>query len=109
MPDIPPIVVIEDEWAIVNAILRRRVPEREVWTFGSSATGKVKRHSDLDLVIISETALPWRLLGDIATDFADSDLPWRVDILDWAAVSPEFRTIVERTRVVIQAPNRHSP
>jgi type I restriction enzyme S subunit len=35
-------------------------------------------------------------------DFSESDLPFRVDILDWATTSEPFRRIVERDKVVIQ-------
>ncbi len=109
MPDIPPIVVTADEWAIVHAILRKHLPDREVWAFGSRAAGKAKRYADLDLAIISETPRSWRILGEMADDVPESDRPWRVDILDWATVSPTFRKIIEQSRVVIQRPNRHSP
>jgi type I restriction enzyme S subunit len=34
--------------------------------------------------------------------FAESDLPWRVDLLDWAATSDAFRDVVERDYVVVQ-------
>ncbi len=36
-------------------------------------------------------------------DFSASDLPFRVDILDWATTSEQFRRIVERDKVVIQS------
>lgn len=107
MPDRPSVVMTEDEWAIVAAILRKHVPDHEVWAFGSRAGGKVKRYSDLDLVIIGEIPLPWAVLAELADDFSESDLPWRVDILDWASVGPEFRRIIEGSRVAIQ-PRAHA-
>jgi hypothetical protein len=36
-------------------------------------------------------------------DFSESDLPFRVDILDWAVTQDNFRHIVERDKVVVQA------
>ena len=39
-------------FAMVLDILRRRVPERSVWAYGSRATGRhLKRFSDLDLAV----------------------------------------------------------
>jgi type I restriction enzyme S subunit len=35
-------------------------------------------------------------------DFSESDLPWRVDVVDWACTSASFRRIIEQNRVVIQ-------
>lgn len=40
---------------IVKAILRKHVPDREVYYFGSRATGTAKKFSDLDLAVIGTT------------------------------------------------------
>jgi hypothetical protein len=46
----------------------------------------------------------------MAEDFSESDLPVRVDILDWATTRDNFRRIVEKDRVVVQAaPSVRSP
>lgn len=37
------------------AILQTEVPEREIWAFGSRATGAAKAHSDLDLAVMGDT------------------------------------------------------
>ena len=34
--------------------------------------------------------------------FAESDLPWKVDVVDWTRMSDAFRLIVEQGRVVLQ-------
>jgi type I restriction enzyme S subunit len=86
----------------VRDILRRRVPGYEVWAFGSRARGAAKRYSDLDLAIISDTALPLGIGADLADDFSESDLPWRVDVVDWATTSPAFRAIIAHDKVVVQ-------
>jgi type I restriction enzyme S subunit len=31
------------------------------------------------------------LLAAIEHDFSESDLPFKVDVVDWAAISPAFR------------------
>jgi uncharacterized protein len=38
---------------IVKKILAKHVPNYEVWAFGSRVSGKAKKFSDLDLVIIN--------------------------------------------------------
>jgi predicted nucleotidyltransferase len=88
--------------AIVQDILRIHIPDHEVWAFGSRTKGTARRYSDLDLAIITDTPLSLRILGDIAEDFSESDLPFRVDILDWATTRDNFRRIVEQDRVVVQ-------
>jgi type I restriction enzyme S subunit len=39
------------------------------------------------------------LLRDLAEAFDDSDLPWKVDLLDWADANEDFRRLIERDRV----------
>nr|WP_294508368.1 nucleotidyltransferase domain-containing protein [uncultured Rhodopila sp.] len=88
--------------AIVQDILRKHVPDRAVWAFGSRVRGTARRYSDLDLAIIADTPLPLDIVGSIREDFADSDLPFRVDILDWGTASDPFRRVVEQDRIVLQ-------
>jgi len=50
------------EWQIVQAILLRHVPGREVWAFGSRVVAnggsRVKKFSDLDLAVKGGQSLP---------------------------------------------------
>ena len=101
MADLPPIGIRPDLWAIVREILVRHVPGHEVWAFGSRVKGPAKPYSDLDLAVISERPLPFDVLGRLAEDFSESDLPWRVDVVDWAATSELFKKIIERDKVVL--------
>jgi type I restriction enzyme, S subunit len=104
MADPPPIDIRADLWPIVRDILRRHVPQYEVWAFGSRAKGRATRYSDLDLAIISDTPLPLEISAKLADDFSEPDLPWRVDVVDWATTQPAFRKIIEQDRVVLQHP-----
>jgi type I restriction enzyme S subunit len=102
MRDMPPIDVLPSHWIIVRDILRKHVPEYEVWAFGSRVKGNAKPYSDLDLAVISDTSLPLRTSAWLADDFSESDLPWRVDIVDWATTSTPSREIIERQKVTVQ-------
>jgi len=101
MDDRPPIEIEADHWRIERDILRRRVPGRPVWAFGSRARRTAKPYSDLDLAIITQTPLAWSEITDLAEDFSESDLPWRVDVIDWASTSEAFRKIITRDKVVV--------
>lgn len=87
---------------IVEAILRRHVPDREVWAFGSRAKWLARDTSDLDLAIIGQIPLSFQKLAAIRDDFSESDLPYKVDVVDWATTSESFRKIIEKDRVVVQ-------
>lgn len=101
--DDPPIEASPAQWDIVRTILRARVPDREVWAFGSRATRRAKPYSDLDLVVIGDSPLGLDTSAVLAEAFSESDLPWKVDIVDWATTSEAFRRIIESTKVVVQA------
>jgi len=79
----------------VQRILLLHVPGRTVRVFGSRVQGNAKPFSDLDLAIMGETALDFRQLATLKDAFAESNLPFRVDVVDWAATSEVFRGIIE--------------
>ncbi len=99
----PPISISPEQWKIIQRILKNRIPTHTVWAFGSRATGKAKPFSDLDLAIIGEEPLGLALSAALSHDFSASDLPWKVDIVDWATTSPIFQKIIEQDKVVVQA------
>ncbi len=107
MPD-PLIDIRPDHWAIVADILRQHVPDREVWAFGSRAKWTAKEYSDLDLCIVGDTPLGFKLLGGLGDAFSESNLPYKVDVVDWATTSESFRQIIERDKVVVQEERNES-
>ncbi|MBY0467248.1 MAG: nucleotidyltransferase domain-containing protein, partial [Burkholderiales bacterium] len=94
-----------DLWDTVLRILQTSVPQHEVWAFGSRVKGKAKPYSDLDLAIITQQPLPLSVWAALNDAFAESDLPWRVDVVDWASTSTSFRDIIAQDKVVVQ----HAP
>ncbi len=101
MPE-PLLDIRPDHLQIVRDILQKHVPQYEVWAFGSRAKWTAKEYSDLDLCIVSDKPLSFSVLGAMGEDFSESDLPWKVDVVDWATTSPSFRKIIERDKVVIR-------
>lgn len=92
-----------DHLRVVCGILLKHVPQYEVWAFGSRAKWTAKDYSDLDLCIVTDRPLSFKVLGALDEDFAESDLPWKVDVVDWATTSESFRKIIERDKVVVQS------
>jgi len=101
---LPAIDLLPGEWEIVRDLLRRHLPKREVWAFGSRARRTAKPFSDLDLAILGNHTLTLETLANIAEDFSESDLPFKVDIVDWATTSERFRKIIESEHIVLQTP-----
>ncbi|MEO5794579.1 MAG: nucleotidyltransferase domain-containing protein [Rhodoferax sp.] len=98
----PSLALAPSDWAEVLRILREQVPQLEVWAFGSRARRTAKPYSDLDLAIISRQPLSLEQLASIHDAFDTSDLPVRVDIVDWASTSEAFRAAIARDKVVVQ-------
>ncbi len=82
------------ELEIVNGILSVYVSACEVRAFGSRAKWEAKDHSDLDLVVKGESELDRGIIADLKDAFAESDLRFRVDVVDWHAVSDAFRDAI---------------
>jgi len=86
--------------AIVAAIIRDQLPGREVRAFGSRINGRASRFSDLDLVVMGGP-VGWAELGRVRDDFSESDLPFKVDLMAWDDLTPEFRKIIEADYVAV--------
>jgi predicted nucleotidyltransferase len=86
----------QPELAIVQAILRTHLPPTtRAWVFGSRATATARRYSDLDLALEAENPLSPNTLGDLAEALSESDLPYKVDVIDLRSVDPAFRANIE--------------
>lgn len=89
------------EETIVREILKAHLPDREVWVFGSRIGDNPKPYSDLDLVIRGE-APPSGILTALKEAFEESNLPFQVDVVEWATTSEKFRQIIAANYVTIQ-------
>lgn len=90
------------EMAIVQGVLRAHLPPgTRAWVFGSRANASARRYSDLDLALQGEGRLSADLLGLINEAFSESDLPYKVDVIDLQAVDPSFRAIIESGLIVL--------
>jgi predicted nucleotidyltransferase len=99
----PPLDLADDHRRIVLAILREHLPAEAVaWVFGSRATGRAHRYSDLDLVVDVGRPLTLDETGKLREAFSSSDLPYRVDIIDWHAIGDGFRSQITATRRVLR-------
>ena len=85
----------------IKQILQRHIPDIEVRAFGSRVSGTAKPYSDLDLVIVGERMLDAKVLMQLQEDFEESDIPFRVEILDWHSIAGEFKKIIEQRYEVI--------
>ena len=89
----------------IEALLRKHLPEVEVWAYGSRVTGRSHDGSDLDLVLRAPglQEIPATALADLADSIRDSAIPFLVEAHDWARLPPRFHREIERNHVVLLA------
>ena len=86
----------------IRRILGEHVPDCEVRAFGSRLDGKARDFSDLDLVLVGSEKLNWQKIELLKDAFASSNIPITVDVIDWYAISEEFRAVIENNYEIIQ-------
>jgi predicted nucleotidyltransferase len=85
---------------VVRGILSTQVPDCAVYVFGSRAVGSARAYSDLDLAVKGEAKLAPSRLQALRDAFAESDLPIKVDVVDWQAISAGFQDAIRADLVL---------
>ena len=86
----------------VRRILAEYVGDCEVRAFGSRVGQTAKEHSDLDVAVVGTHKMQRRTKMLLREAFEESDLPFRVDVIDYNAVSDEFRAIIDVKYEILQ-------
>ncbi len=87
----------DDHYKIVVDILKKHLaPTDKVFAYGSRVKWTTKSSSDLDLAIVTD-----RNLFDIIEDFEESDLPYKVDIMDYKKLPDNMRDEIDFFKVAI--------
>ena len=69
------------------------------YAFGSRVKQTAKPYSDLDLCY--KDAIPDYIVSEIEEAFENSDLPFKVDIVNWQQCSEEFQSFVAKDLVKV--------
>jgi predicted nucleotidyltransferase len=93
------------EYALVDKLLFTPLKKRKckVWVFGSRARGDHKAFSDLDILYenseLSELSLGE--LSQIKEDLEESELPYKVDIVNFDEVAESYRDGISKDRIEV--------
>ena len=91
-----------DHRRLVLDILRAHLPRNtKTWVFGSRATGRARRYSDLDLAVNAGRRLTLDEIAGLREAFSDSDLPYKVDLVDWHSVDDQWRQSIVAERAAL--------
>lgn len=85
-------------WLIVTTILHKY--PYTFYAFGSRVKGKNRPLSDLDICFMED--IPWNTRAHIDEDFEESDLPFKVDVVDWNMCDENFRAKISPDLTLIQ-------
>jgi predicted nucleotidyltransferase len=70
------------------------------FVFGSRVKNKARRFSDLD--VCYKEYIPDNIIIQLEEKFEESDLPFKVDLLDWHHCTKDFQTHIEPDLIPIQ-------
>ncbi|MCY4524886.1 MAG: restriction endonuclease subunit S [Halobacteriovoraceae bacterium] len=91
-----------DHLEIVISILKEYLPRgHKVWAYGGRARWETEDSSDLDLALEGKGKIKPEILEKIQEAFEDSDLPYKVDVVDLAVVSDKFKQVIGKEKVLI--------
>lgn len=85
---------------IIKLILEKHVPDKTVWAYGSRITGKSKPQSDLDIVVFDADT---NEIANLKDSFAESDLPFSVDVMDWGKIPDNFKENIKQKNIILSA------
>ncbi|MGA8757699.1 MAG: nucleotidyltransferase domain-containing protein [Stellaceae bacterium] len=85
-----------DHRRMILSILAALLPHGSVaWVFGSRATGRARPLSNLDLAADAGRRLTLDEIAELVEAFTDSDLPYKVDVVDWHGTDDRLRETIK--------------
>ncbi len=95
------ISVSSDELNIITNILNTYIKKGKVYAFGSRYKNNNRKFSDFDIAVDIGEKLSFELLNILQDAFEESDLPYRVDIIDYNNISDKFKNIIDCGKEII--------
>ena len=104
-------LALRPHWRVaIDELLRKHVPECEVWAYGSRVNGQGHDASALDIVVRAPALRPvGTALSALRTALQDSNVPILVQVHDWALLPEAFHNEIEREHIVIQSETTPNP
>jgi len=92
-------------WVIIQQILSNY--PYHFYAYGSRVKGTARKLSDLDLCYYDD--IPNELIYQIKDEFAQSNLPFLVEVVAWKHMRPAFQTSIQKDLVLISHPHLNPP
>lgn len=91
------------QFNVLTQIIRKCIPGKTVWAYGSRVTGKVRKKSDLDLAVFDCDATQ---IVNFKSALEESKLIISVDVMDWDSIPHSFQKEIKKQYVVVQDRNK---
>ena len=94
---------LESEYLkMLKDILNKNIPDFPVYLFGSRTTNTIKAFSDIDLIIMTNNNLPSDIVAQLTNEIDESNIPYKVDIVEWHLLSDSLKNSIQKQFVKIQ-------
>lgn len=97
-----------EQMKLLKELIAQQLPDAEIWAFGSRMDGTAKPYSDLDLVIVLDEKMPFDRYLRVRNAFDESELSFRVDVMDFHRLNPSFQKHIQDRHVVL-FPSKSAP
>ena len=102
------IAVNSSEMEIILDIIKKHAADCDVLAFGSRFKHTNTEISDLDLAVRGDEKVGYVKIAEMKEDFMESDLLFRVDVLDYRSISDSFRKIIDKGNEIIYRGKREA-
>lgn len=93
----------DENLRFIKQTLRAHLPDPSyrLFLFGSRATGTARRFSDVDVGIEGPKPVSPTALMNIQEALEESDIPYKVDVVDFAQTSDRFRALAKKYALLL--------
>lgn len=88
--------------------IRTIIPKATVWAFGSRVDGTYRPASDLDLAVHCDKETAFKDLPRLKERLIESDLPFKVQLLDFDRLPENMKQNIKRNYVVLYQPQKEN-
>jgi predicted nucleotidyltransferase len=88
--------------------LKLYIPDVTVWAFGSRVKRSHHPASDLDLAVLCDKETAKRQLPKLNDVFVESDIPFKVQLLDFNRLPPNMQDNIRKNFVVLYQPKERT-
>ena len=94
----------QEQMHLLKRIIKKHLPDKTIWAYGSRVNGSAGKKSDLDLAVFDCT--PTQIM-DLKYALEESTLLISVDVMDWNNIPDSFKNNIKKQYVILQEENSH--